>query len=54
MLSDEAVEEMEKDAKRAAEALAKVKKERKNAAMQPDSYTRATLVKKNDVSGDTR
>ena len=45
---------MEKDAKRAASALAKMKKERAGFALQPDVFTRATLVKRKDVSEDTR
>ncbi len=53
-LTDEAVEEMNKDAQRAAEALAKVKEERKGLTLQPDNFTRATLVKKTVVSHDTR
>lgn len=53
-LSDEAVEEMKKDAARAADALAKLKKKREGFALQPDMFTRATLVEKKEVSEDTR
>lgn len=45
---------MGKDAKRAEETLAKVKKERAGCAVQPDVFTRATLVKRSEVSTDTR
>ena len=45
---------MEKDAERAAEELAKVKEERKGFSLQPDSFTRATLVERKEVSYDTR
>lgn len=54
VLSDEAVTEMEQDAKRAAEVLNRVKEERKGLILQPDSFVRATLVKKTEVSHDTR
>ncbi|KAJ3533482.1 hypothetical protein NM688_g7276 [Phlebia brevispora] len=54
VLSNEAVGEMKKDAMRAADALAKVKKEREDFALQPDLFTSATLVKKTEVSEDTR
>lgn len=45
---------MEEDAKRAAEAMANIKKDRKDDTLQPDSFTRATLVKRKEVSKDTR
>ena len=54
MLADEAVTEMKKDAERAAQELAKTKKERAGCALQPDVFTRATLVQKQEVSLDTR
>ncbi|KAI0340404.1 hypothetical protein BDW22DRAFT_1334308 [Trametopsis cervina] len=53
-LSGEAIQEMEKDALRAAEALQKVKEARKGLTLQPDSFVRATLVKKKVLSKDTR
>lgn len=45
---------MEQDAKRAAEVLNRVKEERKGLILQPDSFVRATLVKRTEVSRDTR
>ena len=53
-LTEEAVKEMEQDAKRAEKALAKIKKEREGFTLQPDMYTRAILVKKKAISKDTR
>ncbi|KIP03550.1 hypothetical protein PHLGIDRAFT_496512 [Phlebiopsis gigantea 11061_1 CR5-6] len=54
VLSPEAAEEMEKDAQRAAEDLAKLKEERKGLVLQPDTFVRATLVERKEVSHDTR
>jgi nitrate reductase (NAD(P)H) len=54
VLSDEAVDEMKKDADRAAKVLAKVKEERKDLTLQPDSFVKATLKEKKIVSHDTR
>ncbi|TFY58429.1 hypothetical protein EVJ58_g6427 [Rhodofomes roseus] len=53
-LSEEGIKAMEEDAKRAAKELAKVKEERKGLALQPDVFTRAKLVKRKEVSSDTR
>ena len=53
-LSEEGIKAMEEDAKRAAKELAKVKEERKGLALQPDVFTQAKLVKRKEVSSDTR
>lgn len=53
-LTETAVEEMEQDAKRAEEVLAKVKKAREGFTLQPDCFTRVTLLKKKAISKDTR
>ena len=53
-LSKEGVKAMEEDAKRAAHELAKVKEERKGLALQPDVFTQVKLVKRQEVSSDTR
>lgn len=45
---------MEKDAERAAKALAKVKEERKEFALQPDVFAAAKLVKRKELNEDTR
>ncbi|KAI0358058.1 hypothetical protein OH77DRAFT_1502602 [Trametes cingulata] len=54
MLSEEGIKAMEEDAVRAAKELAKVKAERKGLALQPDLFTQAKLVKRTEVSPDTR
>ncbi|EIW58264.1 uncharacterized protein TRAVEDRAFT_47429 [Trametes versicolor FP-101664 SS1] len=54
MLSDEGIKAMEEDAVRAAEELAKIKAERHGAALQPDVFTLAKLVKRKELSSDTR
>ncbi len=54
VLTEEAVEEMKKDAERAAQALAKVKQARQGLTLQPDNFTRAVLIKRTEVSHDTR
>ncbi|KAI0746770.1 hypothetical protein C8Q80DRAFT_1105703 [Daedaleopsis nitida] len=53
-LSEEGVKAMKEDAGRAAKELAKVKAERKGIALQPDLFTQAKLVKRKEVSADTR
>lgn len=54
VLSDEAVEEMKKDAVRAEEELKKIKEERKGLSLQPDLFMRGILVERKEVSHDTR
>lgn len=54
MLSDEGIKAMAEDAIRAAEELAKIKAERHGAALQPDVFTLAKLVKRKELSSDTR
>ncbi|KAI0717397.1 hypothetical protein C8T65DRAFT_717276 [Cerioporus squamosus] len=53
-LSQEGVQAMEEDAVRAAKELAAVKKKRMGMALQPDLFTQAKLVKRKEVSSDTR
>ena len=53
-LSEDGVKAMQEDAVRAAKELAKVKEERKGMALQPDVFTQAKLVKRQEVSSDTR
>ena len=53
-LSEDGVNAMREDAVRAAKELAKVKEERKGMALQPDVFTQAKLVKRQEVSSDTR
>lgn len=54
VLSEDAVEEMKKDAERAEKALAQLKEERKDFVLQPDALIKARLVKREEVSHDTR
>ena len=53
-LSEEGINAMKEDAARAAKELAKIKAERKSMALQPDLFTQAKLVKRKEVSADTR
>lgn len=53
-LTEEAAKEMEEDARRAAQSLAKIKEARKGFTLQPDIFTCATLIKQTVVSEDTR
>ncbi|KAI0701790.1 hypothetical protein C8Q76DRAFT_242105 [Earliella scabrosa] len=53
-LSEEGINAMKEDAERAAKELAKIKAERKSMALQPDLFTQAKLVKRKEVSADTR
>lgn len=45
---------MNEDGERAAKELARVKEERKGIALQPDLFTQAKLIKREEVSADTR
>lgn len=53
-LSEDGVKALQEDAKRAAANQAKLKKEREGMALTPFSYSAATLVRKHEVSADTR
>ncbi|KAH9947340.1 Oxidoreductase, molybdopterin-binding domain-containing protein [Amylocystis lapponica] len=53
-LSKEGLQAMEKDSERAARALAKIKEERKDFALQPDEFIAAKLIKRREVNTDTR
>ncbi|KAI0630568.1 hypothetical protein C8Q77DRAFT_1133937 [Trametes polyzona] len=53
-LSEDGVKAMEEDAQRATKEMAKVKAERKGFALQPDLFTQAKLIKRKEVSSDTR
>ncbi|RDX54486.1 hypothetical protein OH76DRAFT_1461500 [Lentinus brumalis] len=53
-LSEEGIKFMQDDAVRAAKELARVKEERKDMALQPDLFTQAKLIKREEVSPDTR
>ncbi|KAI0073788.1 hypothetical protein K474DRAFT_1602723 [Panus rudis PR-1116 ss-1] len=53
-LNKDGIRVMEKEAIRARKELAKIKAERKGLSLQPDLFTPAKLVKRKEVSGDTR
>ncbi|KAI0325977.1 hypothetical protein GY45DRAFT_1374345 [Cubamyces sp. BRFM 1775] len=54
VLSEEGIQAMKEDAIRAAKELQKVKSDRQGLALQPDLFTQAKLVRKKEVSSDTR
>lgn len=54
VLSAEAIKVMEQDAARAAKELQELKEARKGLALQPDAFTAAQLVKRADISHDSR
>ncbi|KAI0659447.1 hypothetical protein C8Q70DRAFT_1053815 [Cubamyces menziesii] len=54
VLSEEGIQAMKEDAIRAAKELQKVKADRQGLALQPDLFTQAKLVRKKEVSSDTK
>ncbi|PCH32962.1 hypothetical protein WOLCODRAFT_147072 [Wolfiporia cocos MD-104 SS10] len=54
VLSKEGMDAMRKDAERVSKELAKLKEERKDYALQPDSYIAVKLVKRKEITHDTR
>ncbi|KAH9893279.1 hypothetical protein C8Q73DRAFT_827907 [Cubamyces lactineus] len=54
MLTEEGVRTMEEQAKRAAQELQELKAARSGLALQPDSFVAAKLLRRKDVSADSR
>lgn len=53
-LSEDGVRIMTEDSERAAEALAKLKAQRRGLALQPDVFVVAKLIRRQEVSADSR
>ncbi|KAI0327001.1 hypothetical protein GY45DRAFT_48029 [Cubamyces sp. BRFM 1775] len=54
MLTEEGIRTMEEQAKRAAQELQELKAARSGLALQPDSFVAAKLLRRNDISSDSR